>query len=96
MKIYNVLFIMFCMIVNCILLVQFSDNYIPENFSMNKLKTQKYRCIRYFYEKEYDKYTEKKCSSFKNELTNFHMAKSFHIGKIVFFNVFVLLHNVII
>lgn len=56
-----------------------STYYSPENFGRDKLIQKKYRCIRYYQDKDdYNKFMEKSCKPYMKDNRIFNDEKSFH------------------
>lgn len=69
------LLLMIC-ISNNIILKTYKSEFVPAYFNSEKLIQKKYRCIRYFAEKEFDKYTQTNCISHMHDYVNFNLEKS--------------------
>lgn len=57
--------------------------YDVEHFSRKMLIQQKYRCIRYFENNDFDKNVEKKCQPYKYEYLNYQLDRSHMIFTII-------------
>ena len=53
--------------------------YVSENFDIKKLLEKKYRCIRYFDEKNYDKFSHNSCKPFFYDYVEFKLEKARYI-----------------
>ncbi len=63
--IFLILVIITYAICNYMILVEYSHEYNPANFSIQKLLDKRYRCIVYFHNNEYDRYTDTRCKAYR-------------------------------
>ncbi len=64
---------------NYMIYVQYYTEYVPENFNIKQLQDKNYRCIRYFDEKNYDRYSHHSCKNYMHEYINFKLERSRYI-----------------
>ncbi len=64
---------------NYFLISEYMTEYVPENFDIKKLLDKKYRCIRYFDEKNYNKFTHNSCKALLHDYVDFKLEKSRYI-----------------
>lgn len=56
-----------------------SSHYSPDNFGHQKLMQKKYRCIRYYEDKnDYNKFMEKSCIPYQNDFRKFNEEKTLY------------------
>ena len=66
-----------------------SANYTPENFGRDKLIQKKYRCIRYYQDKnDYNKLMEKTCIPYKMENDKFNEERNYYDHANILISVF--------
>ena len=71
---------------NYLLVLEYQEEYVPDNFDIRKLLHQKYRCIRYFNDKEHNKYLHQKCSDYAYDYTEFVLERSRYIYMFYVYN----------
>lgn len=86
-NVYKIL-VIFCLLsIICYKNIQYTkyhEKYLnTKTFSKNLILQKKYRCIRYFDEKDYHKYFEKKCNEFKRDYLNFQLRRSLYFYEII-------------
>lgn len=64
---------------NYFIILEYYDEYVPDNFGIQKLIDPKYRCIRYFYDKVDNAYLHNKCKPYIYDYTAFLLEKSRYI-----------------
>lgn len=74
---------------NYLLIIEYYNEYVPENFAIDKLLDKKFRCIRFFYDKINDKYAHMSCKEYHKDYIDFLLEKSRYVY--MFYT-----HNVII
>lgn len=67
--------------------VYYYENYEVSNFTRAKLMSQKYRCIRYYAEKDFIPHMENKCRKFKHNFVVFSLQKSAHVFYYIIYNI---------
>lgn len=72
-------------------LILYNNCFNVNKFSKKHILDKKYRCIRYFDENKYDKFSEKKCENFKFDYLNFQLGRSISIYSILKNNALILL-----
>lgn len=65
--------------VNYAILMEYFHNYVPEYFDVVKILDKKYRCIRYFDDREYDKFIDSQCQPYVYDYLLFKLEKSRYI-----------------
>ena len=60
-------------------IIEYNSNYEPENFTIKHMLEPKYRCIRYFDDKQYSKYYHIKCADYLYDYTDFMLERSRYI-----------------
>ena len=73
------LFILFMVTVNYLIIIEYFQNYVSDYFDIEKLLTKKYRCIRYFEERDHDKFTDRQCEPYVYEYMLFKLEKSRYV-----------------
>ena len=82
---------------NYMILTEYNNEYYPDNFSIEHMSDQKYRCIRYFNDKLYNKYMYVKCKDYVYDYTDFILERSryicmFYAHNLVMFSLFVIFY----
>lgn len=75
---------------NYYLISEYMSEYVPDNFNIEKLLDKKYRCIRYFDDKYYDKFTYNKCKEYLEEYIIFKLEKSRYIYIYYAYNIIII------
>lgn len=74
-----VIVMMITTIINIIIITNYFYKYVPSHFNHTRLLDKKYRCIRYFAEKEYYKYMHQSCQEYNYDYIQFVIEKSRYI-----------------
>lgn len=61
------------------MIIEYFKNYVPEYFDIEKLLDKKYRCIRYFEDKDFNTYNDKQCQPYIYHYMLFKLEKSRYI-----------------
>ena len=64
---------------NYYLISEYMSEYVPDNFNIHKLLNLKYRCIRYFNDKHFDKFSHNRCKQYLEDYIIFKLEKSRYI-----------------
>lgn len=64
---------------NYLIILEYQQEYVPDNFDIYKLLDLKYRCIRYFNDNKYNRYQEHKCNTHIYDYTEFVLERSRYI-----------------
>ena len=64
---------------NYMISTQYYSEYDPKHFSFNQILDKRYRCIRYFDEKDYDRYSHYSCKNYMHDYINFKLERSRYI-----------------
>jgi len=67
--------LMITVILNIIIVIKYLQEYDPDYFDNSRFYQKKYRCIRYFIEKEFNKFAHKSCERFADEYTLFLISR---------------------
>lgn len=93
----QIVFIAAILVSNYLFVLEYHNEYVPDNFGIRKLLDQKYRCIRYFNEGTHSRYMDHKCMDYVYDYKHFTLEKSryiymFYMYNIIICNIFVLFH----
>jgi hypothetical protein len=86
-QIFQSIIIMILIICNYMILMEYSQQYNPDNFDKHKILDKKYRCIRYFHNNQYNKYTDAACGSYKATYVLFISEKILYMYMYFSYNV---------
>lgn len=64
---------------NYMIAMQYYAEYDPNHFTVKQLQDKQYRCIRYFDEKDYDRYSHHLCKNYMHDYLNFKLERSRYI-----------------
>ena len=86
-------------VTNYVLIMQYYDEYVPDNFSRNKILDKKYRCIRYFHNNIQNRYGESICKAYYYDYVAFNLEKSryifmYYVHNIIVITLFAIFHLV--
>jgi hypothetical protein len=70
--------------------MEYYKQYAPENFSIHKILDKKYRCIRFFHDKDDSPYMQKICQLYYYDYIAFSLEKSRYIFMYYAHNVIVI------
>jgi hypothetical protein len=85
---------------NYMIIMQYYNEYVPENFSIKQLLDKQYRCIRYFHAKQYDKFAYNSCKKYTHDYVEFQLERSRYIymyysHNLIMVSMFVIFHLVL-
>lgn len=76
--------------------VGYNERYDTSRYGISKMKEKKYRCIRLYESGEGGKYRESMCGEYKYDYVEFILGRSAYIGKVVVYNMLMILKYVLI
>lgn len=91
--------IAFCLS-NYMTMIEYYNEYVPEYFSAYKLLQKHNRCIQYFNENNYDRYTHYRCKDYMQDYIEFQLEKSryiylYYAHNAVMISIFIIFHLVL-
>lgn len=66
-------------VTNYMIITEYNNEYVPDDFSIKQMLDQRYRCIRYFNDKVYSNYMHIKCRDYVYDYTAFILERSRYI-----------------
>ena len=79
-----------------LLIIEYYNEYAPENLIIHKLLDKKYRCIRFFHDKVIDKYAYISCKMYHTDYIDFLLEKSRYVYLFYAHNVIIISLTIII
>ena len=85
---YSMLFVIVVImfISNYMMIMEYQNEYVPDNFDIEKIIHQKFRCIRYFNDKRVNTYQQRKCRDYTHEYVEFILERSRYIHLMYAYN----------
>ncbi len=82
------------------IIIQYYNEYVPENFSIKQLLDKQYRCIRYFNTKQYDKFAHNSCKNHIHDYIEFQLERSkyiymYYAHNLIMVSMFVIFHLIL-
>lgn len=83
----QVLFIILLNYINYLLIVNYQQEFVVDNFNKTKLLDQKYRCIRFYSSNMDNKYLENKCKNHYRDFKQFKTDRKTYIFQYYIYNI---------
>lgn len=84
---------------NYMMILKYYDEYVPDNFDIYKMLDIRYRCIRFFHDKNENSYRQKICQPYYYDYVAFNLEKSryiymYYAHNLIVISIFTIFHLV--